>query len=211
MADHRFARVSQVTLDEMVANRIPKNTKKNTNWAVKVWNSWAHERNTTRIPSLQAAQDLPPIPLHTQFHNYSDEDLSTFMARFVVEARKRDGSQYSRYSLEQLMCGLQRFLKESVRADINIIESPKYSAFQKAYDAQLRQLTKAGIGIHQKQAEKITEEHEQQLWDSGELNLVTSEGLLKAVFIYVSKAFGLRSGKNTVRNVRTKYIQYKLT
>ena len=48
----RFAFQSDKSVEAEKTNSVPKNTSRNTNWAVKVWKDWSSHRRTTFPNSL---------------------------------------------------------------------------------------------------------------------------------------------------------------
>jgi hypothetical protein len=56
-------------------------------------------------------------------------------------------------------------------------------------------LHESGVGTAKKSAEIISEENENQLWETGTLNVTTPQGLQMAVFFYVGKVCCLRGGE----------------
>ena len=62
-------------------------------------------------------------------------------------------------------------------------------------DNLFKQLRKDGIGAEVSTTEGITSEEENQLWESGVLNVETPAGLLNSVFYYCGKCFCLRGGQ----------------
>ena len=48
----RFAFQSDESVEAEKTNSVPKNTSRNTNWAVKVWKDWSSHRRTTFPNSL---------------------------------------------------------------------------------------------------------------------------------------------------------------
>ena len=58
-----------------------------------------------------------------------------------------------------------------------------------------------GVGTAKKSAEIISEQNENQLWETDTLNVTTPQGLQKAMFIYVGKVCCLRSGEEQ-RNLK---------
>ena len=57
----------------------------------------------------------------------------------------------------------------------------------------MKELSEQGLGIKHKQADYISEDDENKLWDSGAISLDTAQGLLNGVFLYSCKTFGLRA------------------
>ena len=162
-----------------IANRIPQNTKLSTCWAHSVWKSWSNIRGIT-----QPLQEIPA------------KELNEFLSRFVLEARRQDDSPYPATSLYQLVCGLQRYLRDNGRPEVVFFDEkqPNFDRARKALDARMKELTSQGVGVAKKCAQPLTSEQENELWEKGIFSIHTAEGLLNAVFWYACKCFGLRGG-----------------
>lgn len=68
----------------------------------------------------------------------------------------------------------------------------KYYEFRRILSARMSELTAAGVGIRHKQAEPISAETENKLWEKGLLGNKTGKSLLNTMFFYNCKLFGLR-------------------
>ena len=51
-------------------------------------------------------------------------DMNFWLAKFVLEVRRRDGEPYSPETLYQICCGLLRLLKDADRTEVNILYFP---------------------------------------------------------------------------------------
>ena len=76
---------------------------------------------------------------------------------------------------------------------MNFLSDDRFLGFQKTLDARMKQLHSSGIGVSQKQAEPITPNKEERLWQSGQLGGVSSQSLFNTVFYYNCKLFGMRA------------------
>lgn len=111
-----------------------------------------------------------------------------------MECRRKDGTEYPALTWKQLCCGIQRYLKEDLkRQDISFFEGPEFAEFRTTIDARMKQLNNQGIGAVKKQAQPITPEREEILWQKGLFSLVTAKGIHQALYFYNSKVFGLRA------------------
>ena len=81
---------------------IPTKTKEQTEWAVKVWKEWALARNTRLLSDEE--------PFSATFCELTVSEMDFWLSRFILEVRKKNG---------QLICGLQRQLREHGRAQIS--------------------------------------------------------------------------------------------
>ena len=79
-------------------------THKSTKWAVNAFTAWVCERNKTATYSEQCPKDLLS-------NKPTTEELNLWLCRFMLEARKGDGTQYPAKSLYQILCGLYRHAK----------------------------------------------------------------------------------------------------
>ena len=84
----------------------------------------------------------------------------------MLETRKADGEHYPPDTLYVICSGLQRYVRET-RPEINIFKDPSFSGFQRTLDSEMKRLRSLGLGVKKKQAEPITSEEEDLLWERG--------------------------------------------
>ena len=171
VSDHDVARA--------IERRIPEKTKQTTRWAFCVWSSWCQTRHVTQ-------------PLHEMPLQVIDKHLS----RFILEARRQDGSPYPPKTLYQLVCALQRYLRENDRPEVAILDEkqPAFATSRKVLDARMKDLTSEGVGVVTRSAQPLMPEQEDELWRKEIFSIHTAEGLLNSVLWYNCKCFGLRGG-----------------
>ena len=92
--------------------------------------------------------------------------MNFWLCRFVVEACKRDASDYPPNTLYQLCCGLGRALKSVDRAEVKLFDEMKFSSFLGTLDSRMKQLKATG-SFEPRKAETITTEVEDLLWEKG--------------------------------------------
>ena len=97
----------------------------------------------------------------------SDEEMDFWLSRFILEIRRKDGKPYPPNSLYQICCGLLRHLRGSGRAEVNLFEQARFHNFCTVLDSEMKRLNSTGQYIHKRQAEPITVEDENCLWDLG--------------------------------------------
>ncbi|XP_076114944.1 uncharacterized protein LOC143082852 isoform X3 [Mytilus galloprovincialis] len=166
---------------------VPGNTLKNNNWANNTWNDWAKARNKANVDP-----DCKPVPLlHSVFKNVTEEELNDLLVKFIHEVRNSAGAPYPPNSIRSLIAGFQRIFRRSGWTNLSLFDSTKkeFSKFHKALDERCIELIKQGIGVKKKQAQMITDQQEQVLWDKGVFSLDMSWGLLYAVYFYTCKVF----------------------
>ncbi|XP_033754046.1 uncharacterized protein LOC117337262 [Pecten maximus] len=122
------------------------------------------------------------------------ENLNFYLGRFIVEARKRDGTEFPSKSLYLITCGLLRYLRDNDVNDKNILDANdhRFAEFRKILDSRMKDLLKRGIGGKTKQAEPILPEDEAIIWEKGIFGDKTADTLQCTMFFYNCKLFGMR-------------------
>ena len=175
------------------AASIPTKTKEQTEWAVKVWKEWALARNTRLLSDEE--------PFRSTFCELTLPEMDFWLSRFILEVRKKNGDPYPPNTLYQLICGLQRQLREHGRADIKLFDNPSLHGFRSTLDGEMRRLNGTGNYLNKKQAQPITQEQENRLWELGLLGDHNAQVLLNTIVYQVGYFFALRSG-NEHRRLR---------
>ena len=109
---------------------IPEKTKSVTAWGIRVWNDWAAALAT-------AISETDRLIVTTQLLEMPVEDLAYWMGKFVLEARKMDGSEYPPKTLYSLVCCFKRYYGVNGVHDVNPLDTadPRFSNFQQTLDA----------------------------------------------------------------------------
>ena len=103
----RFASpVNDATEEQLRLTRIPEKTKSATAWGIRVWTDWA----TARASTVETAGHAPVGTLLLQMQV---EDLAYWMSKFVLKARKADGSEYPPKTMYALVCCFKRYYEAS--------------------------------------------------------------------------------------------------
>ena len=117
------------------------------------------------------------------------------MSRFILELRKKDGSEFPPNSLHHICCGLMRYLRGSGKPDLDIFKDKEFAEFCTVLDSQMKRLQAARIGTKKKKAEPITVEEEEVLWQKGLLVDSNPQCLLDTMLFMNGLYFALRGGK----------------
>ena len=180
----RFA--TPVSDNEILRRRdsaIPQKTAQDTRFCTNVWQEWSdyHQKcHSSNIPQLNCI---------------SASDLQYWLTRFVLEIRKRDGSEYPPQTLHHICSGLQRYLRLNGHPTLDIYTDSKFAEFRSTLDAEMKRLQQKGIGSVKRQAEPITEVEEDILCSKGLLGDHTPQALLNTIIFMNWVYFALRSGK----------------
>lgn len=140
-----------------------------------MWDAWAFNRND----NSEAEDNIPP-PLQL-----STQKLQFWTTRFVLEVRKKDGTEYPPNSLYLIVCGLMRYLRQNGRPFIDPFKDSEFAPFQQKLDTEMKGLKSTGLGSKPKQAEPLTEKDEERLWQARTLGDYSPQALLNTT-IYMN-------------------------
>ena len=171
------------------------NTAHATIWSVELFHRWYNQQ-----PRCFSSKDnLLQMDL---------EDMGQNLAMFFHNVRKTDGSEYPPKTLYALACGIVRYLKENNRAECNIFGN-RYGPLEIAYqslDSKMKEATMKGLGQNIKQAEPITSDQEEQLFSRNIFGEGSSMCLLRTVYYFNCKLYGLR-GRDEHRNLKREQFE----
>ena len=119
----------------------------------------------------------------------------------------KDGKRYLGVTLHGILCGIQRHVqKQKPRETIDFFNDPEFKFLRDVLDAQMKDLCSHGVGSSKKQAEPISEEEENRLWELGLLGDLNAQTLLDTMVWMCDLYFALRSGVEH-RNLRPDQIK----
>ncbi|XP_019628006.1 PREDICTED: uncharacterized protein LOC109472624 isoform X2 [Branchiostoma belcheri] len=175
----------------------PKNTKRMNRWAVRVLNTWANKRNGEATAS-SSGQDLKPVP--TDWVAMTVEQLDHWLSQFVSEVRRDDGQYYPYNTLYLMLTGINRYLRNDCRKDVNILakDDGRFLQLRQAMETQKKSLIELGVGMQEKRRhdmELFPHGIEARLWESKVFSLEKDLSISYAVFYYTTKLFGVSSGE----------------
>ena len=160
-----------------------KKTNEDTKYCTKVWKDWCKERH-------QHYQcQIPP------FEDITNHQLQQWLIRFVLEVWKKDGSEYPPETLMHICSGIARHLHNTRWPALDIYHDKEYAEFQTTIDAEMKRLQHNGHGSKRRQAEPLSEDDEEILWNKGLLGDHSPQSLLNTMVFMNGLYFALRSGR----------------
>ncbi len=184
--------------DEIVKARIkaiPKKTRQDTDYCVRLWNSWRDNRRKLGF-------DVP------QLSEVDKIIQAQWLTRFILEVRKINGSEYPPNTLYHIVNGIMRHVRIS-NPGTDFYKDAEYSGFIASLNAEMKRLQSKGMGSTQKQAEPLSTQEEEQLWENQLLGDHSPQALLNTMVFMIGLYFALRSGDEH-RNLRRNPYQIKI-
>ena len=141
----------------------------------------------------------------------SDEMLDFTLARFVAEVRKEDGQEYPGKTLYEILSSIQMYLRVQCKRNITLIDKKgcTFRNLNSALNFLMKERARQGIGVHVNQANLITQEQENYLWEHGFLGSENAELLRDTLVWVLGVNFALRAGQEH-RNLRLRNSQLSL-
>ena len=180
----RFAPVKTESEIQLAREQgIPLKTQADTKYCLNLWNEWRKYRYDKTGDVIKPLVDLD----HTE--------LEHWLIRFILEVRKKNGSEFPANSVHHICCGLMRHLRWNGQATIDFFKDEQFVNFRASLDSEMKRLQSNGTGLKKRQAEVLTEDEEDLLWKKGLLGDKTPQALLNTIIFYNGLYFALRSGK----------------
>ena len=122
-----------------------------------------------------------------------DEDLSDVLSQFIAEVRKEGGERYPAKTLHEIVSSLQKYLEMKGRV-VQFFSGEAYEKLRKSLDIEMKTSTNNNLGLHPKQAQVISEEIENYLWENKFLGDSCPKVLLRTALYLIGLNFGMRAG-----------------
>ena len=126
---------------------IPKKTREDTAYCVRLWLSWSDYRTaTTGIP-------VPSLAVLSA----TTADLQYWLIRFIHEIRKKNGLEYPPNTLHHIISGIMRHIRHDCgRPEVDFFKDPEFSDFRSSLDAEMKHLQSTGLGSEKKKTGRTT-------------------------------------------------------
>ena len=126
LGQSRFVSCTDDDISKLINDRHSKNTKRSTARCVAVFREYLEAKGES-----------------IEFENFEKDKLKKLLTKFYAEARKKDGSDYRKSSLQNLKHGLKRYLREKCDLDIS---GSEFNDANKVFAAKVVDLKRHGKG-----------------------------------------------------------------
>ena len=189
------------------AFRYAKSSEVKVKWAIDTFEKWRRARN-------KRAKDNPDEGISivcpgVSLCQFTKDELNFSISRFIKECRNQKGEQHPGTTLREIVLCIQMYFAK-LGFPFKFLNDPMFSQIKNTLDNTMKDMAEKGIGVHKKQAEVITINEENQLWEKGVLGSSSPLQLLRTVFYLNGVHFALRGGSEH-RNLRMgEHSQFKI-
>ena len=122
--------IDQEDLMKMAEDSVPKKTLQQTKWCLSTWEEW----RTYHLSKAKCDAEKPP-----RLEEMSHQQLDYWISYFIIEAKKKDSSDYVGETLYNMVCGLQCHL-HSVRPDfvVDFLSGTELHGLRGVLDAKMK-------------------------------------------------------------------------
>ena len=162
VSKRKFKFIEEDKIEELQEVQLKKSVESKCNWAVTAYVYWRNER----LRTFNYDYSIYEADLFN-FETLTKEVLNQALCRFIPEVTKTRGEgPYPGKTLYQMIVAIQKFLWVN-RIFWQLIEGVEFIDKKSLLNNVMMQRTKMNIGVVTKQAEVITFEFEQKLWEKG--------------------------------------------
>ncbi|XP_046377831.2 uncharacterized protein KIAA1958-like [Haliotis rufescens] len=163
------------------------NTEHKSRWALNIFKNWVVERQK------RSNNEIPIANQNIVSLAEDENDLNRTLMLFLSEVRNQKREEYRGNTLYEIVSSLQYYLRRN-GVVVNFFESSCYTGMRSVLDAKMKLLARKGIGVEKRQADVITEQQEDVLWETGILGEDTPQKLLDTLVYLIGLNFALRAG-----------------
>ena len=186
----QFSLALEDRIKELQQIQLKPNTESKVNWAVTAYNEWRNYRlETFNYDFAIYNADLNDLP------NLRRDNLSHALCRFVPEVTKKKGvGLYPGRTLYQMLSAIQKYLNvNKIPWQIPEGKDPVFDDVRTVLDNVMKERTAQNIGVVKKQANVVTTDIENRLWNENYLGEDTPEKLRNTVLFLLGMNVTLRA------------------
>jgi hypothetical protein len=139
--------------------RLAPSTEKKIKWAIDLFRGWQLQRNEKAIAN--PAMNISPI--YVTLEEMTKDEINYSVSRFICEVKKMNGEEYPGETLHELVICIQLHFDLKGKP-LKFLSDPHYLQVKNTLDSLMQDRAKAGLGLRRKQAEIITLQEEELLW-----------------------------------------------
>ena len=186
----QFAKVTEKDFSKLTEKHVAENTGRSTKWAVKNFKEWCVAYNATALSDRNCPEDL--------LQKADPKALNKWLACYIAETRREDGSPYPPKPLYSLLTGLLRHIRADATCDVpNFLlkNDTRFKDLHHAMDNVCCHLNHNGIGLTTKKTPTLTDADMNALWEKGIIGKHAPTPLLRVVFFTLGMHTCLRGGE----------------
>ena len=181
--------ISDKKIEELKQVKMPKKSESKMNWGARAYNDWRdYKLETFKYDYGIYNADLCDLESLTK------ENFEYSMCRFIPEVTKQKGSgPYPGKSLYQMVVAIQKYLNiNKVMWHLADKKGTEFLELRNVLDNVMKERSEMGVGMVKKQAEYISYEFEEELWEKNILGEDTPDKLRDTVLFLIGINIALR-------------------
>ena len=179
-------------INEMSYKNFACESKRKIRWAVNMYDQWRSVRMAEYLVSPQIRRcDLSFV------NEFSREDLSYVMSRFIREIKRVDNRDFPPNSLREIVIMIQMHLHQK-GLYWKLLDEKEFQGLRNILDNTMKERTAQGLGVR-RSCDIISIEDETKLFACGALGEEDTEQLLHTVVYMLGLHLALRGGVEHLR------------
>ena len=182
--------LSDDKMKELKQNRLKKRTFAKVQWAVRAYHDW---HNNCLSDPLTYDYRIYESDID-RLDRLGKENLEFALCKFIAEVTKvKDGSDYPGCTLYQMCVSIQKHLNQG-GLNWKLVEGDEFRDLHVVLDNVMKERAAQSIGLVKRQAEYISFEYEDRLWNENILGEDTPDKLCDTVLFLLGMNLALRAG-----------------
>ena len=184
-----FKPISDAKMSILKTKWMKKQTFNKMQWGVRAYNDWRDDK-------IRDSENCYPFIVRSDLKNLESLEVNDFcesLCMFTPQVTKvKTGKDYPGKTLYEMIVSIQKFLNQNNKP-WKLIEGPEFVNVQTVLDNVMKERAEEGVGLVKKQAQYISIEHEEKLWNSNVLGEENPQQLRDTVLFLLGINLGLRA------------------